>query len=384
MKQLALILFASILFLFAGCSPSNSSDQVVSPTVSILPESSATALVETPETVMTEKPTETQIIETAVVVTELPTPQIIETQAQIIEHKEQPGRSVFNKQLLEECNTIYSFTKNMLWIGAPCDSWATNLLERPVSADLKIFYDYLDILSSRIGTDGRWIYGSLDLAGPGAPDDGVSATHFLELDIDQNGRGDFLVAVSNMDVPSNDWSVVGVSVWKDGNGDVGGPTPVRSDTTSGDGYETLIFDSGIGEDPDLCWARRPVESPSQIHIAFKLSMLEGKNSFLWWAGALRGEFNPGQFDLVDTQLSSEVYEIDTTCGTVFGSEYGYNAKKCYVQAAPTAKPDEKPGKLPGTTASGCPSPTSPKPSNDPCWIWIEDAYDYECEWVCFN
>ena len=52
------------------------------------------------------------------------------------------------------------------------------------------------------------------------------------------------------------WSTEGVQVFADCNHDTGGLSAELSDAPfDGDGYETKIFDSGIGDDPDLAWIR---------------------------------------------------------------------------------------------------------------------------------
>ena len=293
-----------------------------------------------------------------------------------IAHTNIPVNAVFTRQTYEECNTSYSYNNNTVKIASPCDNWVTNLVERPVSADLKTFYGYLDILSSRFGADNQWFFGSIEVNEASLPDDRVDVTYFLELDVDQDGRGDYLVAVSNLGLDTTDWTVEGVRVWEDSDGDVGGLTAVRPDASTGNGYETLLFDSGRGDDPDLAWARRLSDTPNQIQFAFKTGMLEGANSLMWWAGAMRGSFDAGQFDLVDSQTAEALFEYDNTCGWVFGWEKGYNFKKCYVPIPPTATPVKSTG--------ACPNPTPPPPSADSCWLYMINEYGYHCEWVCFN
>jgi hypothetical protein len=292
----------------------------------------------------------------------------------VLSHKTQPGSPIYTQHLPGECNTGFNYQPIGYQVRSPCDVWGTNLLERAVSVDMSSFYHYIDILSAQVGKGGDWYYASFDLFGAGIPTDGAMLTYFFELDLDQNGRGDILLAVQDLDLYSSEWTVSGVRVWRDLNGDVGGQTAVRPDTQSGDGYETLISDQGLGDDPDLAWARRAPNRPQRIEFAFKPILLDGKSSFMWWAGAMRGDFNPGDFDLVDNHSETMLYEIDTTCGWFCGYEQGYSIKKCYIAPEPTKRERES-----ESAPEICVKPPHPDPSNN-CWIWFPD----KCQWECWN
>lgn len=85
---------------------------------------------------------------------------------------------------------------------------------------------------------------------------------------------------------SNEWSVEGVSVWKDANADIGYLKPMFSEgPVTQDGYELNIFDAGSGQDSDLAWSRISPSDPLEIEIAFKRSVLEVSPYFLWGAWA---------------------------------------------------------------------------------------------------
>jgi hypothetical protein len=244
-------------------------------------------------------------------------------------------------------------------------------LERAVSSDYDNFYHYIDILSAQAGSRDSWYYLGMDLFGAGMPEDESVFTYYFELDPDQDGRGEILLTVQGLDLFATEWTVAGVRAYRDMNDDVGGETAVRPDDGPGNGYETLIFDEGLGADPDLVWVRRDPDHAQRIEFAFKDSVLEGETSFMWWGGAVLGAFNPAAFDFVDSQDSATFFAADTTCGWVWGHESGMNLRRCYIAPDPTASP--------GAAAEvGCVQP--PRPSADPCWIWIEE----DCEWVCFN
>ncbi len=289
----------------------------------------------------------------------------------VISHQSVPGNPLYSQALPGECNTGFNY-KIGFRVRPPCDAWGTNMLERAVSADMGSFYHYIDILSARVGKSGDWFYTSIDLFGAGMAEDGAPLAYFFELDLDQNGRGDILLAVQDLDLYSSEWSVTGVRAWRDLNGDVGGPTAIRPDGQSGDGYETLVFDQGLGDDPDLAWARHNPDNYQRIEFAFKPELLDGKESFMWWAGAMRGSFDPQAFDLVDSQSETALYEVDTTCGWVFGHEKGYNLKKCFIAPDPTKAEQE-------SSPEVCIKPPHPNPS-DGGWIWNEA----ECKWELWN
>jgi hypothetical protein len=348
--------FLFITMVISGCNTPQESQVVITPeiiTTTVVEQASPTAEINT-------QPEETDEPKEALAIEETPMPAI--------QHKTTPENPVYVQRLPDECNTGFNYKPVGFQVRSPCDNWGTNLLERPVSADMGLFYPYIDILTAQVGKSGDWYYASIDVFGARIADDGVPVTYFFELDINQDGRGDLLLAVTNLS--DANWTVNGVRAWRDLNNDVGGTTAVRADSQPGDGYETLIFDQGQGDDSDLVWARHNPNRLEQIEFAFKPDILDGAISFMWWAGAMRGNFYPGDFDLVDSQNEALRYEIDTTCGWVFGHEKGYNLKKCYIPPNPTAKPKESVAE-----PKVCIQPPQPDPQ---CWLWDEE----ECTWKC--
>ena len=69
----------------------------------------------------------------------------------------------------------------------------------------------------------------------------------VELDLDRDGRGEWLIRVAAPG--STDWSRQGVQAWTETNGDVGGVAIMTADSKprGGDGYDELVFDEGKGE-----------------------------------------------------------------------------------------------------------------------------------------
>ena len=229
-----------------------------------------------------------------------------------------------------------------------------------MTEDKTTYLPYLDIEIAQLGLDIDWYYLRIKSYEASVPSDGSAFFYYLEFDLNFDGRGDQMIVVENLMMETTEWTVEGVSAWKDANDDVGGATATKSDPENpGDGYETLVFDEGAGDDADLIWARRTSSSSPWIEIAFKKALLEGDASFAWMAGALQGEFNPQAFDLVDTY--TELFQVDNTCTLEYNSTTRGLRNGCRViQPTPTLMPvPVQPGETP---APVCVKP--PKPSPD--------------------
>ncbi|HSB88664.1 MAG TPA: hypothetical protein VLD63_01420 [Anaerolineales bacterium] len=165
------------------------------------------------------------------------------------------------------------------------DDFNNGFLERPLTLPGMEYQPYLDLTRGEISAGGGWIYIVLFLEG--APSAGQPATYGAELDLDLDGRGDWWIAGSAPQ--STTWTTDGVRALRDTNHDVGGPTPMKSDgpPPTGDGYETLVFDSGRGDDPDYAYIRLSPTNPKNIELAIRLTLIGGDTEFLWgiWADA---------------------------------------------------------------------------------------------------
>lgn len=368
MKKWVIVLMMGVVLVSSGCSAVNNNEAETTEPLPVnqVAATSAEGALSAPEAVE-EPSTETNIEPTA------PAPTPDEAISEIV-HATRPDVPVYSQSLPGECNTGYAYTFPGFTVKPPCDNTNINLFERAVSVDLADFYHYVDILSAKAGKDNNWHYLSMELFGAGLPPEGVDLTYYFELDVDQDGRGDILLAVQNLDLYITDWTVSGVQVYGDGNKDNGGMTAIRPDKNSGDGYEMLLFDGGVGDDPDLVWVRHNPDRIQQVEFAFKPSLLNGRSSFMWWAGARLGEFDPAAFDFVDSQDLKAFYAVDTTCGMVQGQETAYNIRKCYIPPTPT-----QPRIQDVPPAFVCIKPPHPDPQSN-CWIWFEDL----CQWICFN
>lgn len=231
------------------------------------------------------------------------------------------------------------------------DDFNTGLFERPFSSQVMDYKGYLDLSRSEIAAGGLWLYVTLFLEGQPSPAE--PASYGVEIDLDLDGRGDWLIVGAAP--PTTDWTTDGVRAYQDTDNDVGALTPVRADPPAGtlNGYDTLVFDQGVGPDPDAAWIRLAPGSPTRIQIAFKPGLIAGDNEFFWWGWAF-ADPQPAWQDYQDhfTQLEAgsplsessqypvkDLSLIDSTC------RWGYDFNPtlsapglCPVPATPTPTP----------------------------------------------
>jgi len=205
------------------------------------------------------------------------------------------------------------------------DNYDRNRLERPFDPDMTYRSD-LDLLRISISADDTWYYFTVVLYGAvtGLP---LRGPYAIELDLEGDGRGNLVIR--GLVPAGHDWTTDGVQVWRDGNGDVGGVTPMTSDApdASRDGYETLVFDQGLGEDPDAAWIRQLTGGTAGLQFAIRRSLVSSP-AFLWGAWADEGVNQPGWLDYNDHFSAAEagsldsalaaVSAVDNTCRMYFG------------------------------------------------------------------
>lgn len=262
-----------------------------------------------------------------------------------IAHQSRPGEPAFRTSWMVDSNSAVNAQARRVTRG---EYYQINWLERPFNAEtLSVYYADLDIVQASLGRRDGWVYVTIELAGQ--REGGLQGAYGVELDLNVDGRGDWLVLAGQ---PGAEWSTERVRVWRDLNMDVGDNTPVQSDPPQGgDGYETLVFDSGWGEDADLAWARLDANNRNSAQIAFKEAMIQGDTGFLWGAWADQGLVNPAWFDYVDHFSYDEagsplveapqyplkaVFEVDNTCRWAAGfTPSGDELGLCPLPAAPT-------------------------------------------------
>ncbi len=231
---------------------------------------------------------------------------------------------------------IHTFVKDLVTVDlakdktALDDNYAWSRFERPYTARKMKYRDYLDIYRVNLRVTDPWVYFTFILIG-NLPEEG-DIRYSIELDLDHEGRGEFLVMVKIP--PETKWTTDGVWVMEDEDGDVGGVFPLYLEEPGEkqNGYEREIFANGEGEDRDLAWVRRDPDSRNQIQIAIKDSLI-GTQGFLWSAWADEGLRDPSLFDINDHFTFEEagspnkdnyrypvkaVALIDSTCRSWYG------------------------------------------------------------------
>ena len=233
-------------------------------------------------------------------------------------------------------STVHTYISDIVSVDSAAektalgDSYAWSRFERPFTPNSMLYRNYLDIYQANMQVTDPWIYITIILIG-NLPAEG-EMRYSIELDIDHDGRGDFLVMAS---LPADDiWAVDGVMVLADGDDDIGGlfPLYMEGPLSGQNGYETVLFENGEGEDRDLAWARRDPDHRNRIQIAFKDSLL-GAIGFLWNVWADEGFKDPGLFDFNDHYTFEEagspnkdnfryplkaVALVDSTCRSWYG------------------------------------------------------------------
>lgn len=213
------------------------------------------------------------------------------------------------------------------------EKFVRGVYERPFNAEvMDTYFPYIDIIDTQGFKDESWGYATITLSGTDA-NGRLPGRYGIELDLNKDGRGEWLILASNP--TSTDWTTQGVQVWNDANGDVGGGLPASADENSpGDGYESLVFDQGKGDKIDNAWVQLSAVDTKTITIAFKLSEIGNPDSFTMsvWAGT-ENSLNPALFDFNDHLTHMEagsplpdlfVYplkqlaEIDNTCRMAIG------------------------------------------------------------------
>lgn len=214
------------------------------------------------------------------------------------------------------------------------DQFIINRYERPFTREMTEYRSYLDIIQAKLKFNPPWIYIQVFLAKP-LPKSSA-ALYGIELDLDLDGRGDILILAPQP--PGPDWTVEGVTVLEDTNEDVGGEEPLLTEVlpedSPGDGYDSVLFQSGRGEDPDLAWIRLNPEDPTSLEFAFKAD-LAGSSGFFWVIWADEGLQDPVLADYNDRfnfeeagspypdhryHPIQEIYLLDSTCRSWYGLE----------------------------------------------------------------
>jgi len=231
------------------------------------------------------------------------------------------------------------------------DSYKINRLERPFKQDMFYVPD-MDIVTFNLSEDADWYYISIELIGSD-PNNSIGINFGVEIDNDADGFGDTIVWAKPP--YTQEWGNTNVQVYEDNNHDTGGLSAELSDAPlDTDGYETMIFDEGIGDDPDLAWVRINAGPKATVQFAFKKSLTDG--SFMLGVLSDAGLRDVGMLDYNDRFTAEvagspvrnnkyyplgELYLVDNACRQAFGFKpSGYEPQLC---PPPEEEPKEKTG-----------------------------------------
>jgi hypothetical protein len=232
------------------------------------------------------------------------------------------------------------------------ENFPKNMYERPFNGNtMDTYFPDLDITRTRLLRDSQWVYVEIRLAGQN-PAGGLQGEYGVEVDLNVDGRGEVLLMAAK---PGARWSTDGVRIWQDANHDVGASHPIQSDApVNGDGYERLVFDQGVGSDPDAAWARISPIDPNSVQIAFKRGVINDDDKFTWGAWAMHeSTFNPAWFDYNDH------FTIEAA-GSPLSELTQYYPLKAFAEADNTCRWGV--GFTPiGTEPGVCPIPATPTP-----------------------
>ncbi len=245
------------------------------------------------------------------------------------------------------------------------DSYDINRLERPFLQDMTYVPD-LDIETFSLGNDKDFYYVSIDLIGLD-PNNAIGIQYGVELDVNADGFGDFIVLAHPP--YSMEWSTTNVQVYADSNHNTAGLSGDKSDAPiTTDGYDKLIFDGAAGSnsDPDLAWVRINASQGADVQFGFKKTW--AGSSFMYDVIADAGLKDAGKLDYVDRFREAEagspvkdkkyyplgaLFAVDNTCREVFGFKpNGYEPMLC---------PRDQPNPTKKATNVPIPTPVPPIP-----------------------
>lgn len=270
--------------------------------------------------------------------TETPSPTQAATNVPIV-HELIPLDPVFrDQQTIRDCNTGQRLGDDgSLDIGLGCDFVQENSYERPYD-EAQSYLAGMDIVEATLGRDDIWFYVRIEMFESESATTMLTGDFAIELDLNLDSKGDVLLLANDLESAGTEWSVSGVQVWFDANGDVGGKIAAEADDGGTDGYETLVFDSGLGDDPDLTWVRIDPENGNVVQFAFKNTLpqeiatqssrgngmflmsnsyLQSSDLFIWWVW-VGSNLDPASFDFNDLLDMAARFALDNSCAWTYG------------------------------------------------------------------
>lgn len=315
-KITQVLAFFSMILAALACSLPSVVEPTAVQTPASLPPSQTplprnTPIVTLPTSTITPSPT-----------LELPTPTIE------VKHSIIPATNVDIGKRYFDVTSVGTAPENRAPYG---DSYNISLFERPFTKEMKYIPD-LDIVSYNLSFDDKFYFVSIELVGSN-PNNELSIQYTVELDLNADGFGDYIVVARP---PHNvEWTTDNVQVFQDTDRDTGGLSAERSDAPlPGNGYDTLIFDGGRGDgdDPDLAWVRINAGKYATIQFAFKVSWAGPR--FMYGVMADASHFKDiAEMDYVDRLTINEagspvrgnddyplkeLFQLDNTCWETHG------------------------------------------------------------------
>lgn len=335
-KKVIWLMLVLVLIIGSGCNPKPKETPLPAPTdpPAVITTDSPTAA----EVTATQASSEVQITETLAPTLPPVTHSLIPVEPNYL-----------FSQRINDCSTgdrVAMQTKTLIAID--CDQWPIGRLERPADQPNGNYLPALDIIQAQMGNSPRWVFGMIRLYQIASGNLPPALVAGFEIDTDLDSRGNMLIVATNLS--STEWTTDGVQVWQDQNLDVGGGKPHSPDGQEGDGYETLLFDSGSGSDPDLAWVRVNPADGAVIEFAFKPTYLPENMRFAWWAITLLEEIQPAKMELLDSQSDQNSWLMDNTCGWIFNAQ----PSKTLINICPFTLP------------TAIPLPTATPKPNDSC------------------
>jgi hypothetical protein len=259
------------------------------------------------------------------------------------------------------------------------DNFQILFLERPFTANVMDYQSHLDITRGEISVSSPWVYVTIFLEG--SPPTDSTALYGIEIDLDRDGRGDWLVYGQ---VPeTSDWTSKDTRIYYDSDNDVGDGTPIQADGSGAglNGFDDMKFDQGYNTtDPDAGWVRRDPSNPSRVQLAFKYAFIGSPSDFLWGVWSDEGPKTPAWFDYNDHFTLAEagspvknssqyplkaLYSVDNTCRFA----YGFTPTTQYpgmCKLPPTPTPTPEPGSISGGVFKDL-NANGTKQGTDPGW-----------------
>jgi hypothetical protein len=210
------------------------------------------------------------------------------------------------------------------------DDFPDNRYERPFNLD-KTYRPDLDILRTSLSKDASWFYVTIQVAGKNPSNGKLSANYGVELDVNKDGRGEYVIWT--LPAYSPQWKRINTRIFGTGTNQVGGPHPILSDAPwSGATYNKLLFEGLTDSSHNNAWVRISPNPRTRgyidIQIAFNPQSVGNPLQFLWGAWADDGIKDPTKFDYNDqfTKLEAgasfindpdyppkAIFAVDNTC-----------------------------------------------------------------------